>query len=97
MPQRSFKIGWYTFPVCARCTGVFFGQLSAVILLLFGVICPSVIALALLAVMGVDWLLQRTGLLKSTNIRRLITGFFGGFGLFSIYINVIVLLYGLMF
>lgn len=97
MPERSFKIGWYTFPVCARCTGVFFGQLSAVVLLVSGVICPLVIAIALIAVMGIDWLLQRVGLLESTNIRRLITGLCGGFGLFSFYINASILLYNLIF
>ena len=96
MPERSFKVGWYTFPVCARCTGVFFGQLSAVILLLFGVICPLYIALALLAAMGIDWLIQHVGLLESTNLRRLITGLCGGFGLFSLYINTFVFLYNLI-
>ncbi len=96
MPERSFKIGWYTFPVCARCTGVFFGQLSAVVLLLFGIICPPVIALALLAAMGIDWLLQRTGFLESTNIRRLLTGLCGGTGLFSMYINLFIWLYNLI-
>lgn len=97
MPERCFKMRWYTFPVCARCTGVFFGQLSAVILLLFGVICPPVAAPVLLAVMGADWLLQRVGLMESTNIRRLITGLCGGFGLFSLYINAFILIYNLVF
>ncbi len=93
MPERSFKTGAYVFPVCARCTGVFFGQLTAVILALFGTVCPYHIAISLLAVMGFDWLVQRIGLKESTNIRRLVTGVFGGFGLFSIYINLVILLY----
>jgi uncharacterized membrane protein len=97
MPERSFKIGWYTFPVCARCTGVFFGQLTAVILLLCGVICPPAAAAALLAVMGADWLLQHAGILESTNLRRLITGLCGGFGLFSLYIYAFLLVYNLIF
>lgn len=96
MPERSFKIGWYTFPVCSRCTGIFFGQLSAVICLIAGVICPPYIALGLLAVMGADWLIQRIGLKESTNIRRLITGLCGGFGLFSLYINAFMLIYNLI-
>jgi uncharacterized membrane protein len=93
MPERSFKIGSYVFPVCARCTGVFFGQLAAVILALFGVICPYYIALCLLGVMGLDWLIQRVGLRESTNARRLVTGILGGFGLFSIYISLAIFLY----
>lgn len=39
----------------------------------------------LLAAMGTDWLIQEIHIKESTNIRRLITGFMGGFGLFSIY------------
>jgi uncharacterized membrane protein len=97
MPERSFKIGSYVFPVCARCTGVCFGQISAVILAVSGVICPYYIALCLLGVMGLDWLVQKIGVKESTNIRRLITGVLGGFGLFSIYINLFVLLYKLIF
>lgn len=93
MPERSFKAGEYVFPVCARCTGVFFGQLSAVIFAAFGIVCPYYIAVSLLAVMGVDWLIQKTGVKESTNIRRLVTGVLGGFGLFSIYINIVILLY----
>lgn len=96
-PERSFRIGWYTFPVCARCTGVFFGQLSAVILLPFGIICPPVTALGLLAAMGADWFIQRIGFLESTNVRRLLTGFSGGLGLFSLYINGLILIYNLIF
>lgn len=93
MPERSFKIGAYVFPVCARCTGVCFGQISAVILAAFGMVCPYYIAVCLLAVMGLDWLVQRTGIKESTNIRRLVTGVCGGFGLFSIYITIVLLLY----
>ncbi|MGE5495307.1 MAG: DUF2085 domain-containing protein [Burkholderiales bacterium] len=93
MPERSFKAGEYVFPVCARCTGVFFGQLSAVIFAVFGIVCPYYIAVSLLAVMGVDWLIQKMGVKESTNIRRLVTGMLGGFGLFSIYIDIVILLY----
>ena len=97
IPERSFKIGWYTFPVCARCTGVFFGQVSAVVLLLLGIICPHYIAFVLIAVMVTDWFVQRIGLLESTNVRRLITGLCGGFGLFSLYIKAFILIYNLIF
>ena len=36
-----------------------------------------------------DWSLQYTGVKKSTNKRRLITGLLGGFGLAVIYVNII--------
>lgn len=90
MPERSFHIKGYTFPVCARCTGVFFGQLLAVVLRISGAACPWYIAAGLLALMGLDWLIQRLKIRESTNIRRLVTGLCGGFGLFSLYIAAAV-------
>lgn len=97
MPERSFKIKSYVFPVCARCTGVAAGQIAAVIAYISGLRLSFYIAAALLALMGLDWLAQRLGIRESTNIRRLITGMCGGFGLFSVYMNLILLLYGLIF
>lgn len=83
LPERSFFAKSYQFPVCSRCTGVFFGNISAVILafiytphwqwLLWG--C---------SIMFTDWLLQRLDLLESNNIRRLITGVIGGYSLASL-------------
>lgn len=93
LPERSFKINSYTLPVCARCTGVFIGQLMAVALFLFGIQCPWLLAVFLLALMGFDWMLQHLGIKQSTNFRRLFTGICGGFGLFSIYIFVLVFIY----
>ena len=43
----------------------------------------------MLMIMGIDWGVQELGIKESNNIRRLITGFLGGLGLFSIYINLI--------
>ncbi len=93
MPERSFHIKDYTFPVCARCTGVFFGQLLAVGLWIFGVVCLWYIAAGLLALMGLDWLIQHLKIRESTNVRRLLTGICGGYGLFSLYIAGGILLY----
>ena len=96
MPERSFQIWGYTFPVCARCTGVVAGQILAVLLFLFGVRCPWYAAIGLLAVMGADWGIQRIGIRESTNTRRFLTGICGGFGLFCIYIFILVWLYHLV-
>ena len=85
MPERSLHVGNYTFPVCARCTGVAFGQGAAVIGFFAGIRVKVLWCLAFLGIMGADWLLQEKGYLESTNGRRLITGFLGGFGLFSLY------------
>lgn len=95
-PERSFKYKGYIFPVCARCTGVFFGESAALVLLIPGLICPWYIAMGLLAVMGADWLVQRVGIRESTNIRRLITGICGGYGLFSVYIFIAISAYNII-
>ena len=34
-----------------------------------------------MAVMFADWLLQRLGVAESTNLRRLLTGILGGYGI----------------
>lgn len=88
MPERSFFYHGKQFPVCARCTGVFFGFLAAVFLLLFHRILPTKFAAFLLALMGVDWGLQALNIKESTNCRRAVTGFAGGLGLYSLYFRV---------
>ena len=42
-----------------------------------------------LAVMGSDWGLQESRIKESTNFRRLITGFLGGFGFYSILVGIL--------
>ena len=84
LPERSFFFKGHQFPVCARCTGVAIGQLSAIIINAMKSV-PLFASIAMLSIMGADWGIQEIGIKKSNNIRRLITGFLGGFGLFSIY------------
>jgi len=87
MPERSFFYQGKQFPVCARCTGVFIGQVMAFVLLFIkkDIKTPAIFT-GLLAVMGIDWSLQEFKVKESTNRRRLITGICGGLGLFSFYI-----------
>lgn len=87
MPERSFFYKGHQFPVCARCTGVCIGQLTAI---LVGLCCnvPALLSLLMLGIMGADWGVQEIGLKESTNRRRLLTGMLGGFGLFSLYIHI---------
>ena len=87
MRERSFFYKGRQFPVCARCTGVGIGQLTALVVGFFRDV-PLLLSLFFLSVMGADWGLQEYGKIESTNKRRLITGFMGGFGLFSIYILI---------
>ena len=93
IPERCFCVGGYVFPLCARCCGVWVGQICAVAAWLLGFRAPVWLFAAMLAVMGGDWLLQYWGVLPSTNTRRFVTGILGGFGLWSIYFTLFPLLY----
>ena len=89
MPERSFFISGYQFPVCARCTGVILGEIVAIILILLKININKPIAIGLLAIMGIDWFIQYIKILESNNFRRLITGILGGIGLTYFYYYLI--------
>ncbi|TGM09654.1 DUF2085 domain-containing protein [Leptospira yasudae] len=89
--ERSFSYKGHPFPVCARCTGVYIGQCIAVCLsFLFWVQSIEIFLLLILIVpMGIDWSLQEFCGVESTNIRRFLTGFLGGFGFYGIGILIL--------
>ena len=86
-PERSFFIKGYQMPVCARCSGVFIGYLIAIPLYLWLSI-SWIVALAGCGIMLFDWGIQAMTRKESTNIRRLITGIFGGYGIMSVQIKL---------
>ena len=84
LPDRSFIIKSKQFPVCARCTGVFFGNIVAAVM--FFIYRPYWLWFIMgCAVIFTDWFIQYLDILVSTNIRRLITGIIGGYSLTSLY------------
>jgi len=90
-PERSFFIKGRQFPVCARCTGVFIGQTAAFFTFYFFV--PHYLFIVLsCAVMFFDWLLQRTNVCKSNNIRRVITGILCGYSMMIVHMAIIIVL-----
>lgn len=89
MPERSFFIKGRQFPVCARCTGVFFGWFVSVATA--WLYRPGLLVMAaFLAVMFLDWLLQRIDVLESGNIRRFVTGALAGYAIMSAYVQIIM-------
>ena len=84
----SFFFHGWQFPVCARCTGVLAGQLIGFPLAIKKNISALTAVLCCETTM-LDWSLQYSGVKKSTNKRRLVTGLLGGFGLAVIYVNII--------
>ena len=90
MPERSFFVKGYQFPVCARCTGVIIGQIVEIIFICFRLNMGIITAILLLALMGIDWFIQRINWIQSNNSRRLLTGICGGIGLTYTYYYVII-------
>lgn len=87
IPERSFFFRGHQFPVCARCTGVCIGQILSIFTNMRYRI-PVQLSMGFLAIMGMDWGIQEYVGIESNNMRRLITGIAGGFGLISIYASI---------
>ncbi len=85
IPERSFFINGYQFPVCARCTGVYLAVILYVIFAHYVAIryTWTIFILAVICVipMAVDGLTQLFELRLSNNTLRFVTGFLGGLGL----------------
>ena len=90
MAERSFFFKGYQFPVCARCTGVILGEVISLVLIILKIKVDICFAIAILFIMGFDWLIQYINILQSNNVRRLITGTLGGIGLTYIYYYIII-------
>lgn len=91
LPDRSFHYKSYQFPVCARCTGVFVGNVISVLLVFFYI--PDLWFLITgCCIMFLDWFVQYIDIAPSNNIRRLITGILGGYCFTTLHFWVIVML-----
>jgi uncharacterized membrane protein len=94
--ERSLSFRGYQFPVCARCTGLFFGQLCGIALffLFLRVDIKVLFACAGVSVvlLGADGFFQLKGIWASTNPRRLITGLLCGFFATCFNVRLIVFL-----
>ncbi len=88
LPQRSFFISGYQFPVCARCCGVLIGQMLTVLLFAFKILLGLPLAIIMLLVMFVDWFIQFIEIKESNNTRRFLTGICGGLGSWTVFIRI---------
>lgn len=88
IPERSFYFKNYQFPVCARCTGLIIGELSALILTYFLHI-PNYILFIFLIPMIADGLIQLKTQYESNNLKRFITGILFGYSIAALIVNTI--------
>ena len=87
-PDRSFHFKGKKFPVCARCTGLGVGYISAVIIFLVSGLLNFWIAYLMLLPMVIDGVGQLLNKWKSNNTRRFITGLLGGIGIIFFFFNL---------
>ena len=87
MPERSFFIGGYQFPLCARCTGILAGHVIGMVVSLFRDV--SFLSLIGTIPLMIDGTVQQLTSYESTNDRRLFTGILYGFGMMSACIHAV--------
>lgn len=88
-PDRSFFLCGYQLPICARCTGVIIGYLLTIPIYI-SVSFNYIHCLIACFIMFTDWFVQYKRIKESTNVRRLLTGIIGGFGVMGIELLIIV-------
>lgn len=81
LPERSFHIGKYGFPLCSRCTGIFIGIITSLILIQLSFGLPFIASLLLITPLIFDGFLQLLNLKESNNILRFSTGLLFGLAL----------------
>lgn len=85
LPDRTFNVHGYYFPVCARCTGFYIGAFSYYIYAYFFYVEYTsyliLISLIMLAPAFLDGFTQLLNLRISKNSLRFLTGLIGGVGL----------------
>jgi uncharacterized membrane protein len=85
IPERTFKIRKWYFPVCSRCTGIYLGSFSyfvfAYLVKVEYTILIIFIGFLMIIPTFIDGLTQFIGERKSTNNLRFFTGILGGLGI----------------
>lgn len=91
MPERSFFIHGYQFPLCARCTGLLIGYIISIAtwyLVDISPLCSAIICIPLV----VDGITQYIHWRESNQVLRLITGVLCGVGSVRLEIMVIIMM-----
>ena len=94
LTERSFFIGRYQFPLCARCTGLLIGYVVGGITSIF-YRAPFYWYIPLLIPLILDGTIQMFTKYESNNIKRIITGIIAGFGYINLLVIFIIFIVGL--
>lgn len=81
--DRCLSVRGYEFPICARCTAIYFGFLAGLVLeMFFGLPSAEFILIYIILVLptAIDGSIQLIFERESTNLLRLVTGFPAGVG-----------------
>lgn len=76
--ERSIKILGYTFPLCARCTGLWLGFGMGLLFRILGLHTPLVFAITLMLPLIIDGFTQFLRFRESNNLLRFLTGILFG-------------------
>lgn len=87
--NRSFFLGNYQFPVCARCTGMIIGYIISIVIIGITGYISTIVSIIFMGIMFLDWFIQFKKIEESTNVRRLITGVLGGIGVIGVIFYII--------
>lgn len=84
IPHRCLYLWGVPMPICARCTAIYVGALSGILLFRIGPhlseFSARVVMYAGAVPLGIDGLTQLTTLRESNNTLRIVTGIVGGIG-----------------
>jgi uncharacterized membrane protein len=86
--DRSIKMSKYTFPLCARCTGLWLGFAMGLLFRFAGLHAPPAFAVTLMLPLIIDGLTQLVGYRESNNQLRLLTGVLFGIATNMLFLGI---------
>jgi len=86
--DRSIKMSRYTFPLCARCTGLWLGFAMGLLFRFAGLHAPLIFAVALMLPLIIDGLTQLVGYRESDNQLRILTGVLFGIATNMLFLGI---------